>query len=72
MRPSIISGKPVSSATSRTAMPACASAVRVPPVETISMPRAASARASSISPVLSDTEIRAREILHRASVMGLT
>ena len=39
-RPSIISGKPVNSETSATARPAAFSAAAVPPVETISMPRA--------------------------------
>ena len=38
-RPSIISGKPVRSVTSRTGRPASASALRVPPVETSSTPR---------------------------------
>ena len=59
-RPSIISGKPVTSATSRTVRPAARSALAVPPVESSSTPRAASARAKSSSPVLSETEISAR------------
>ena len=68
-RPSIISGKPVSSDTSSTLSPASASALRVPPVETSSTPRSASARASSTSPLLSDTEMRAREMRRGWSVM---
>src|SRR5262245_57540819 len=68
--PSIISGKPVSSETSRTARPASASALRVPPVETSSTFRAASARAKSTSPDLSETESRARATGRRRSVMG--
>ncbi len=51
-RPSIISGKPVSSDTSITGNPASAIALAVPPVETISTPCAASALAKSIRPVL--------------------
>ena len=43
-RPSIISGKPVISATSRTGSPASRSARAVPPVESSSTPRPASAR----------------------------
>src|SRR5262249_44215037 len=57
-----ISGKPVTSATSRTATPACLSARAVPPVDRISTPIPARPRASSTSPVLSDTERRARRI----------
>ena len=56
----MISGKPVSVPTSMTGIPADASAARVPPVETISTPLATSAWAKSASPVLSETEIRAR------------
>src|ERR1700722_12917235 len=59
-RPSIISGKPVYSATSITVSAASRSSRAVPPVERISTPRAASARASSATPLLSDTEISAR------------
>ena len=44
------------------------SALAVPPVETSSTPWLASARANSISPVLSDTESRAR-VMRRRSVM---
>ena len=43
-------------------IPASASVLRVPPVETSSTPHAASARAKSTSPVLSDTDKRARVI----------
>src|SRR6266849_7742456 len=70
-RPSIISGKPVRSDTSRTLRPASASARAVPPVETSSTPKPASRRANSISPVLSDTEMRARKIGRRCSTIGL-
>ena len=59
-RPSIISGKPVRSATSFTGRPKPAMAARVPPVETSSTPRPCRVRAASSSPVLSDREIRAR------------
>ena len=67
-RPSIISGKPVRSETSRTFRPASAIALAVPPVETSSMPCSLSARANSISPVLSETESSAR-VMRRRSVM---
>src|SRR5579863_2085454 len=69
-RPSIISGKPVSSATSNTARPASRSVLRVPPVDTSSMPWPASARANSTTPLLSETEMRAREGRRRCSVMA--
>src|SRR6478672_8216860 len=59
-RPSIISGKPVRSATSFTGTPKPAMAARVPPVETSSTPRPCRVRAASSSPVLSLSEIRAR------------
>ena len=58
------------SATSFTAMPASFSARAVPPVDRISTPRAASARAKSTRPVLSETEIRARSILGAAAAAG--
>src|SRR3954468_20018390 len=58
-RPSSISGKPVCSATSVTSRPAVASSFAVPPVESRRTPRAASSRASSTTPVLSETEINA-------------
>src|ERR1700712_4467411 len=58
-RPSSISGKPVCAATSVTARPASASSRAVPPVESRVKPSAASSRASSTTPVLSDTEISA-------------
>src|SRR6478752_7392124 len=58
-RPSSISGKPVCSATSVTARPAPASSFAVPPVESRVTPSAASSRASSTTPVLSETEISA-------------
>jgi len=43
-----------------TSTPASRSAVAVPPVERISTPSAASALPKSATPVLSETEIRAR------------
>src|SRR5271155_2945231 len=69
-RPSIISGKPVSSLTSSAFRPASLSVLRVPPVETSSMPKPASSRANSTIPDLSETEIRAREARRRCSVMA--
>ena len=54
-RPPSISGKPVTSATSRCAMPASRSAAAVPPEATSSTPSAASPRANSTRPVLSHT-----------------
>src|SRR6202041_915355 len=71
-RPSIISGKPVSSETSLTFNPAAAIALAVPPVETRSMPWAASARANSISPDLSETDNNARVTRRGWSVMRLS
>src|ERR1700757_1846318 len=68
-RPSIISGKPVRSETSFTLNPAAAIALAVPPVETSSTPRAASAWANSIRPVLSETESRTRVTRRGWSVM---
>src|ERR1700726_441452 len=68
-RPSIISGKPVRSLTSSTVRPASLSALRVPPVETNSMPWPASARANSTTPDLSETEMRARDARRRFSVI---
>src|SRR5690348_409819 len=61
-RPSNISGKPVSSDTSRTARPASRRAFAVPPVETSSTPNPASTRAKSTRPVLSVTLSSARLI----------
>ena len=58
-RPSSISGKPVSSATSVTGSALSASSFAVPPVDTSRMPSAASERAKSTMPVLSETEINA-------------
>src|ERR1700730_5670391 len=63
------SGKPVKSETSRTARPAPASAFRVPPVDTSSIPKPARPRAKSIRPVLSETEIKARAARRRPSGM---
>src|SRR5262245_11273331 len=58
-RPSSISGKPVTVETEVTASPASMSMRAVPPVEINSKPRAASPRARSTIPVLSDTLSRA-------------
>src|SRR6185369_6746866 len=58
-RPSSISGNPVCSATSVTFSPAPASSFAVPPVESSLTPRPASSRASSTTPVLSETDISA-------------
>ena len=54
-RPSSISGKPVTSSTSFTAMPFSFRSLYVPPVEMISTPMAASSFAKSTTPVLSET-----------------
>src|SRR5690606_38407558 len=69
-RPSIISGKPVASDTSRTGRPASRIAFAVPPVDSRSTPRAASARARSTRPVLSDTDSRARVTFTGVSFTG--
>src|SRR5688572_29142188 len=61
-RPSSISGKPVSSLTSRTVRPALRSAFAVPPVDASDQPRRARPCANSTTPVLSDTEKSARGI----------
>src|SRR5207244_4139499 len=61
-RPSRISGAPVCAETCFTAMPAAVSAPAVPPVERISKPSSASARPSSSTPRLSDTESNARRM----------
>src|SRR5215204_3950592 len=61
-RPSIISGKPVTSETFTTGSPASAKAFAVPPVETNSKPRAASALPNGIRPDLSETLRIARRI----------
>src|SRR5579863_5131282 len=67
--PSIISGNPVNSETSLTFSPAAAIALAVPPVETSSTPRLASARANSTSPDLSETDSKARVTRRGWSVM---
>src|SRR5690349_8694494 len=59
-RPSSSSGKPVTSSTVVTAMPAVRSAVAVPPVEMISHPSWVSPCAKATMPRLSLTEISAR------------
>ena len=69
-RPSIISGKPVTWATSTTATPASSSAAAVPPVDRSSTPCPASAFASPTRPVLSDTEISARPTVTISSAIG--
>src|SRR5947208_13048297 len=58
-RPSSISGKPVTSATSVTGSPASASSLAVPPVDSSLTPAPCSSRANSTMPVLSETESRA-------------
>jgi len=63
----MISGKPVTSLTSRAAMPDCLSSLKVPPVERISTPRFASSRANSAMPVLSETDSSARVEVRRLS-----
>src|SRR5437016_1551131 len=62
-RPAMISGNPVYSATSRTAIPALRKACAVPPVDNNSTPRAAKARANSPRPCLSETDSSARVIV---------
>ena len=59
-RPPMISGCPVTSLTSVTSRPASRSVRAVPPVEMSCTPSAASPRARSTSPVLSDTDSSAR------------
>ena len=59
-RPSSISGKPVTAATSVTGRPASRSARAVPPVLTSSKPRATRPRPRSARPALSETESSAR------------
>jgi hypothetical protein len=59
-RPSSISGKPVTAATSVTGSPAARNARAVPPVETSSKPRRTSPAPNSVRPVLSETERSAR------------
>src|SRR5688500_5308098 len=59
-RPSIISGKLVTSEMPVTVRPASARALAVPPVETSCQPRRVSSVANGIRPVLSETEISAR------------
>ena len=61
-RPSIISGKPVYSETSRTGIPSSWRCLRVPPVLKISTPASASPRANAARPNFSLTLIRARRI----------
>src|SRR5690348_17347122 len=61
----MISGKPVTSATSDTCTPASRSDLAVPPVETRLTFRSERARAKSTTPVLSETEISARRIGRR-------
>src|SRR3954454_23689289 len=61
-RPFRISGAPVTSLTSVTAIPAPRRALAVPPVDTSSTPRSDRRRAKPTRPVLSWTESRARRI----------
>ncbi len=69
-RPSIISGKPVRSETSRTGRPASRMAFALPPVESSCTPRCASAVASSMRPLLSETDSKARRMATRSGVAG--
>src|SRR5690349_15990824 len=55
MRPSNISGKPVTSLIDVTGIPAAARVAAVPPVETISKPNSVRAVANSTRPLLSET-----------------
>ena len=69
-RPSIISGKPVTCATSVTGNPCSRRNLAVPPVLISSTPNSScSAVANSASPVLSETESSAR-LTGTSSVMG--
>src|SRR5712691_3357405 len=61
-RPPRISGAPDHEATDVTSMPASRRCLAVPPVERISTPFPRSARASSMIPLLSETERMARSI----------
>src|SRR5262245_11532383 len=61
-RPPRISGAPDHLAIGVTAMPASVRCLAVPPVERISTPRCCSALASSMMPLLSETERMARSI----------
>src|SRR6185312_1258630 len=74
-RPSIISGKPVSSEMSETARPASRNALAVPPVEISATSWRARPLAKSTSPVLSETESNARRmgrsVMRRLSVKEL-
>ena len=69
-RPSSISGKLVKSLTSRTVSPASRSERAVPPVDRISTPSFANRRPRSTTPVLSETEMRARAILLMARLLS--
>ena len=59
-RPSSISGKPVTSSTSVTGMPESLSNFAVPPVEMSCTPRSVSPLANDSTPLLLNTEMRAR------------
>src|SRR3954470_8400278 len=65
-RPSSSSGKPVTSSTVVTVMPAARSAAGVPPVETTSQPNSTSPCAKATIPRLSLTEISARGMTERS------
>src|SRR5258706_5850832 len=60
-RPSSISGNPVCADTSVTRRPSFSRSLAVPPVERICTPSAASPRANSTTPALSETLTSARE-----------
>src|SRR5438132_13326300 len=67
----MISGKSVTVETSLTGTPAAFRVCAVPPIEMRSTPAPTRALAKSISPVLSDTEIRARLIFVRVIPFSL-
>ena len=68
-RPSRNSATPVTSATSVTGIAAAARGWAEPPVEIIVTPRAANARANSMIPLLSLTEINAQRIGRELAVI---
>ncbi|CKM14169.1 Uncharacterised protein [Streptococcus pneumoniae] len=62
-RPSIISGKPVTSSIAMVSTPALSRATLVPPVEIISQPSFLSSWANSTMPALSETLIKTRLVM---------
>src|SRR5436305_3181913 len=69
-RPPRISGAPDHEAIGVTGMPASCRCFAVPPVERISTFRAASARARSMMPLLSETERMARSMVMAARIIA--